>query len=80
MHVLCIPTTLWRQPSGTQEVWPRNTRVYALGVRAARPLSGGCYGVLFAEEAQTLFQHRSGKQKPFGVLQSDWYLPRSSMC
>ena len=42
MHVLCIPITLWRQPSGTQEVWPRNARVYALGVRDARPLSGGC--------------------------------------
>jgi len=27
-------------------------------------------GVLFAKEAQTLFQHKSEKQKPFGVLQS----------
>ena len=42
MHVLCMPITLWTQPSGTQEVWPRNARVYALGVRDARPLSGGC--------------------------------------
>ena len=29
------------------------------------------YGVLFAKEAQTLFQHRSEKWKPFGVLQFD---------
>ena len=29
------------------------------------------YGVLFAKVTQTLFQHRSEKRKPFGVLQSD---------
>jgi hypothetical protein len=41
MHLFCIPITLWRWPSGTLEVWPRNARVYALGVRDARALSGG---------------------------------------
>ena len=33
-------------------------------------------GVLFANEAQTLFQHKLGKQKTFGLLQSEEYLPR----
>ena len=33
-------------------------------------------GVLFAKEAQTLFQHKLGKRKIFGSLQSEEYLPR----
>jgi len=33
-------------------------------------------GVLFAKEAQTLFQHKLGKRKTFGLLQSEEYLPR----
>ena len=35
-------------------------------------------GVLFANEAQTLFldQHKLGKRKTFGLLQSEEYLPR----
>jgi hypothetical protein len=33
-------------------------------------------GVLFAKEAQTLFQHKLGKRKTFGSLQSEEYLPR----
>ena len=32
--------------------------------------------VLFAKEAQTLFQHKLGKRKTFGLLQSEEYLPR----
>ena len=37
-----------------------------------------CDGVLFAiaKETQTLFQHKLGKQKTFGLLQSEEYLPR----
>ena len=33
-------------------------------------------GVLFAKEAQILFQNKLGKQNPFGLLQSEEYLPR----
>ena len=33
-------------------------------------------GVLLAKEAQNLFQHKLGKQKIFGLLQSEEYLPR----
>ena len=33
-------------------------------------------GVLFAKEAQTLVQHKLGKRKTFGLLQSEEYLPR----
>jgi len=33
-------------------------------------------GVLFAKEAQTLFQHKLGKRKTFGLLQSEEYVPR----
>ena len=33
-------------------------------------------GVLFAKEAQTLFQHKLRKRKTFGLLQSEEYLPR----
>ena len=36
-------------------------------------------GVLFAKEAQTLFQHKLGKRKTFGLLQSKDYLPRISI-
>ena len=32
--------------------------------------------VLFAKEAQTLFQHKLGKRKTIGLLQSEEYLPR----
>ena len=37
-----------------------------------------CAGVLFAKEAQTLFQHKLaiGKRKTFGLLQFEEYLPR----
>ena len=35
-----------------------------------------CDGVLFSKEAQTLFQHKLGKQKTFGLLQSEKHLPR----
>ena len=31
--------------------------------------------IMFAKLAQTLFQHFSGKQKPFGLLKSEMYLP-----
>ena len=34
--------------------------------------------IMFAKVAQTLFQHFSGKQKPFGLLCFDSYLPRIS--
>ena len=33
-------------------------------------------GVLFAKEAQNLFQHKLRKQKTFALLQSEEYLPR----
>ena len=33
-------------------------------------------GVLFAKEAQTLFQHKLGKRKTFLLSQSEKYLPR----
>ena len=33
-------------------------------------------GVMFAKEAQTLFQHKLGKQKTFGLLKSEEYLSR----
>ena len=33
-------------------------------------------GVLFAKEAQNLFQHKLRKQKTFGLLQPEEYSPR----
>ena len=68
MHVLCIPITLWRQPSGMQEVWPRNARVYALGVRDARAISGGwgsnCVGKVLLKSQCKKYGIWKGKIKP----------------
>ena len=50
---------------------------FKVGFRFTPSRAGTCRdGVMFAKEAQNLFQHKLRKQKTFGLLQSEKHLPR----